>query len=417
MGLSNNLQEVSIIQKFDVIVIGGGSAGIGITASLLKRDSNLRVAIIEPSDKHYYQPAWTLVGGGSFDINKTVKPMLSVIPHKAIWIKLAANGIDPDKKLVILEDASKVLYEQLIVCPGLRLAWEKIEGLQESLGQHGVTSNYRFDLAPYTWALVQKLKTGKAIFTQPSMPIKCAGAPQKAMYLSCDYWLRNKALNNIEVEFNTAGAVLFGVTTYVPSLMEYVKRYQAKLVFNSNLVKVDGPNQIAYFDVKNTSNEVTQVQKYFDFLHVVPPQMPPDFVKQSSLSDSNGWCEVNPATLQHTRYPDVFSLGDVSSSPNAKTAAAARKQIVVVADNLMALRAGKPLTKQYDGYGSCPLTVEKGKVILAEFGYGNKLLPTFPLDSTVPRRSAWFLKATLLPWIYWNCMLKGREWLTRCVNN
>lgn len=145
--------------------------------------------------------------------------------------------------------------------------------------------------------------------------------------------------------------------------------------------------------------------------------MPPDFVKQSSLSDSNGWCEVNLATLQHTRYPDVFSLGDVSSSPNAKTAAAARKQIVVVADNLMALRAGKPLPKQYDGYGSCPLTVEKGKVILAEFGYGNKLLPTFPLDSIVPRRSAWFLKATLLPWIYWNCMLKGREWLTRCVNN
>lgn len=257
MGHSNNLQEVSITQKFDIIVIGGGAAGIGITASLLKRDSQLRVAIIEPSDKHYYQPAWTLVGGGSFDINKTVRPMLSVIPHKAIWIKQAANGIDLDKKLVILEDASKVLYEQLIVCPGLLLAWGKIEGLQESLGQHGVTSNYRFDLAPYTWALVQKLKTGKAIFTQPSMPIKCAGAPQKAMYLSCDYWLRNKALNNIEVEFNTAGAVLFGVTTYVPSLMEYVKRYQAKLVFNSNLVKVDGPNQIAYFDVKNTSNEVT----------------------------------------------------------------------------------------------------------------------------------------------------------------
>lgn len=408
---------MGVTNTFDVVVMGGGAAGIGICASLLKRDSTLIIAIIEPSDKHYYQPAWTLVGGGSFDINKTMRPMSAVMPGKATWIRQAATGFEPVNNLVLLADGNKIVYQQLIVCPGLRLAWERIEGLQETLGQNGVTSNYRFDLAPYTWSLVQKLKAGKALFTQPAMPIKCAGAPQKAMYLSCDHWLRSKVLNNIEVEFNNAGAVLFGVASYVPPLMEYVKRYNAKLAFNSNLVKVDGPKKTAYFDVKDADGVVTQVQKSFDFLHVVPPQTAPDFIKQSTLADSAGWCEVDQATLQHPRYPNIFALGDVCSAPNAKTAAAARKQIVVVADNLMALRARKPLPKKYDGYGSCPLTVEKGKVILAEFGYGGKLLPTFPLDSTVPRRSAWFLKATMLPWIYWNCMLKGREWLTRCVHH
>lgn len=398
---------------YDVVVIGGGSAGIGVTASLLQRRPSLRIAIVEPSSKHYYQPAWTLVGGGAFDVTKTVRSMSEVIPRGAQWIQATASSFDPDSNLVHLTDGRAIGYEQLIVCPGLRLAWERIEGLEETLGKNGVTSNYRFDLASYTWSLVQNLKGGKALFTQPPMPIKCAGAPQKAMYLSCDHWLRNQSLNTTEVEFNSAGGVLFGVADFVPSLMEYVKRYNINLVFNSNLVKVDGANKVAYFDVKDGDGVVTRVGKSFDMLHVAPPQLAPDFISHSLLADAAGWCEVDQKTLRHSRYPNIFSLGDVCSSPNAKTAAAVRKQIVVVAENLLAAKEGRDLATSYDGYGSCPLTVEKGKVILAEFGFGGKLLPTFPLDPTVSRYTAWILKARFLPWLYWNGMLKGREWLAR----
>jgi len=398
---------------FDVVVIGGGTAGIGVTASLLRRRPSLRIAIVEPNDKHYYQPAWTLVGGGVFDVAKTVQAMSRVIPKNAHWIRAAAKRVDPDSNLVQLEDGRSIGYEQLIVCPGLRLAWEQIEGLEEALGKNGVTSNYRYDLAPYTWSLVRDLKGGRALFTQPPMPIKCAGAPQKAMYLSCDQWLRSGRLNDIDVEFNSAAPVLFGVAAFVPPLMEYVKRYEADLVFNSNLVKVDGENRIAYFDIRRTDGEVERITKSFDMLHVAPPQVAPEFVRQSPLADAAGWCEVNHKTLQHPRYPNVFALGDVCSSPNAKTAAAVRKQIVVVADNLLAAKEGREFETHYDGYGSCPLTVERGKVILAEFGFGGKLLPTFRLDPTVPRFLAWVLKARFLPWFYWHGFLKGREWLAR----
>ncbi len=399
--------------SFDIVVIGGGAAGIGVTASLLHRRPALRIAIIEPCDKHYYQPAWTLVGGGAYDIAQTARNMADVIPPKAEWVQAAAIGFEPDNNLVNLADGRSIGYRQLIVCPGIRLAWEKIEGLQETLGKNGVTSNYHFDLAPYTWYLTKNLRSGKALFTQPLMPIKCAGAPQKAMYLSSDYWLRQHTLDDIEVEFNTAGAVLFGVADFVPPLMEYVKRYHAKLAFNSNLVKVDGTNKIASFDIKDSEGNVTRIEKPFDMLHVVPPQVAPDFISKSPLSDASGLCEVNPKTLQHPRYSNIFSLGDVCSSPNAKTAAAARKQIVIVAENLLAAKEGREVSNIYDGYGACPLTVGNGKVILAEFGFGGKLLPTFPLNPTVPSRFAWFLKAKLFPWLYWNGMLKGREWLTR----
>ncbi|UNM17880.1 NAD(P)/FAD-dependent oxidoreductase [Pseudomonas sp. ArH3a] len=397
----------------DIVVIGGGSAGIGLLASLLKRDPHLNITLIEPSEYHCYQPAWTLVGGGAYDVKKTRRPLADVLPNGVTWVQAAVTELLPDEQTLVLDNGQRVTWNNLIVCPGLRLAWEKVEGLQATLGQHGVTSNYSYEHAAYTWQLVQQLKSGKAIFTQPAMPIKCAGAPQKAMYLSCDHWLKQGNLKNIDVEFDLAGAALFGVATFVPPLMKYVEKYNARLAFNSNLIRVDGPARKAWFEVKDAAGNVSVEEKSFDLLHVVPPQVSPDFIRQSPLADAAGWCEVNPHSLQHLRYPHIFGLGDVCGTTNAKTAAAVRKQIVVVAANLLALRKQAPLPLKYDGYGSCPLTVEKGKVVLAEFGYGGKLLPTFPLDPTQARRSMWFLKATLLPWFYWNGMLKGREWLTR----
>ncbi|MFD1559254.1 TIGR01244 family sulfur transferase [Paraburkholderia silviterrae] len=399
-------------KRWDVVVIGGGLAGICVSASLLRRQPGLSIAIIEPNDHHDYQPAWTLVGGGAYDVKKTRRPMASVIPRGATWIRAAAERVEPQADLVRLANGETIAYRQLIVAPGLRLAWERIEGLEATLGKNGVTSNYRYDLAPYTWELVQQMRSGTALFTQPAMPIKCAGAPQKAMYLACDHWLNAGVLGKVNVEFDLAGAVLFGVPTFVPPLMEYVKRYDAKLAFSSNLVAIDGPARRATFEAKDAEGNVTRIEKRFDMIHVVPPQVPPDFIRDSELADAAGWCEVDHATLQHPRWPNVFSLGDVCSAPNAKTGAAARKQAVIVAENLLAARAGEALRYRYDGYGSCPLTVEKGKVVLAEFGYGGKLLPTFPLDPTRARRLMWFLKASVLPRFYWSGMLKGREWFT-----
>lgn len=399
---------------FDIVIVGGGAAGCGVAASLLKRDKTLKIGMIEPSDKHFYQPAWTLVGAGEFDVRKSVRNMADCIPKGVQWLHTSATGFQPEQNTVQTESLGDISYAQLIVAAGLKLNWAGIEGLTETLGKNGVTSNYRVDLAPYTWQLVNELKSGKAIFTQPPMPIKCAGAPQKAMYLSCSHWENIGFIKNIDVDFNTAGAVLFGVKDYVAPLMEYIERYGAKLNLNSTLVAVDGPNKTAWFNVKDAEGNVSKVAKTFDMLHVVPPQTAPDFIKQSSLSNADGWVEVDQHSLQHVRYPNVFGVGDVTSTPNAKTAAAARKQVVIAAENIIALRAGQNFPSRYDGYGSCPLTVEKGKIIMAEFGYGGKLVPTFNWDSTKPRTSAWLLKKYGLPWLYWHLMLKGREWLARC---
>ena len=368
--------------------------------------------MIEPRTAHYYQPGWTLVGGGVFDRAATERPMAEVMPKGVRWLQAAVAAFTPERNEVTLEDGERLGYRTLVVSPGIELHWDGIEGLRDTLGRHGVTSNYLFEMAPYTWELVQGLRGGTALFTQPPMPIKCAGAPQKAMYLSCDHWLRHGVLDRIDVGFCTAAAVLFGVKDYVPALMEYVGRYRARLDFNSNLKAVDGAAQKAWFEVKDADGKVATVERSFDLLHVCPPQRAPGFVRNSPLADAAGWIEVNPETLQHARFGNVFGLGDACSAPNAKTAAAVRKQAPTVAANVLAVLDGQAPRAIYDGYGSCPLTVERGKIVLAEFGYGGKLLPTFPfLDGTKPSRLAWLLKEKLLPPIYFELMLKGREWL------
>jgi sulfide:quinone oxidoreductase len=395
-----------------ILIVGGGAGGIATATSLLKRDRSLDITIIEPSDDHYYQPGWTMVGAGIFSKEDTRRDTLSVWPSGVTRIKGEVEKFEPAKNLVKLSDGSSIKYETLVVACGLKLDWDSIEGLNEALGKNGVTSNYRYDLAPYTWKLVQEMKGKEAIFTQPAMPIKCAGAPQKAMYLSCDHWLRNNKLSDMNVSFCNAGPVLFGCAPYVPPLMEYVKKYGINLDFSHNLVKIDGENKIAWFKVSSENADPQVVERKFDMIHVCPPQCAPDFIKSSPISNEAGWVDVNQETLQHTKFPNIFGIGDVTSTPNAKTAAAVRKQAPIVASNILLVLKGNNPTPQYDGYGSCPLTVEKGKIILAEFGYGGKVMPTFPWDSTKPRRMAWFLKKSILPTVYWSVMLKGREWLT-----
>ncbi len=412
--MTNSNASRETASKHTVVIVGGGAAGISVAASLHRRDSGLDIAIVEPATRHHYQPGWTMVGGGVFRPEVTAKPMAEVMPGFVTWYQQAASSLAPKQNQLVLADGKILGYDALVLAPGLELNWGGIDGLEQALGDNGVTSNYREGLASYTWEMVQSLKGGTALFSQPPMPIKCAGAPQKAMYLSADHWRRQGVLNAMDIQFHNAGGVLFGVPDYVPALQSYIDRYGVDVHFQSNLVAVNGPARTATFRMTDGNGKSQDREQKFDMLHAVPPQRAPALIRESELANEGGWLDLEDDTLRHKGYANVFGLGDASGTGNAKTAAAVRKQAPVVAENLLATLRDQPLTAAYLGYGSCPLTVENGRIVLAEFGYGGVLQPSFPKwlnDGTKATRAAWWLKAKQLPLLYWHGMLKGHEWL------
>ncbi len=395
-----------------ILIVGGGAAGITAAAQLKKARPSLDVAILEPSQDHYYQPGWTLVGGGVFSMDETHRREVDLIPSGVHWIREAAAGFDPEHNTVRTSGGQQLSYDVLIVATGLKLCWDRIEGLPEALGKGGVCSNYSREFAPYTWEAIQAFKGGNAVFTCAPMPIKCPGAPQKIAYLADDVF-KKKCLN-AKVIYATATPGIFGIPAYAAPLREVVKRKGIDARYSHVLTAVRPESKEAVFKI--TEGEATREEVIpYDLLHVTPPMAAPDVVAQSALANEAGFVEVDKFTLQHTRFPNVFSMGDVSGMPNSKTAAAVRGQAPVLTANLLAFLDSKALEAAYDGYSCCPLITGYGKTIMAEFNYNAEPTPSFPLDPTKERWSMWWVKVKLLPSLYWNRMLTGAQHERRFV--
>ncbi len=396
-------------QHHTLLIIGGGAAGVSVANNMRRQNAEIDIAIVEPSEVHYYQPGFTIVGGGAYTLKETTRNEADLIHPTVTWIKDYAETFQPDDNSVSLRSGDTLSYDYLVVCPGLQLDWDKIEGLKETLNKNNVCSNYSAETVEYTWECIQNIKEGTALFTQPPMPIKCAGAPQKIMYLAADRFRKRGTLDKFNIEFLTATPALFGVPFFAKALSKVVADYGIKTHFNHNLVAIDGPAKTATFETTDSEGNKQRITKTFDMIHVTPPQSAPDFIKKSPLANAAGWVDVNPNTLQHNKYANIFGLGDAGSTPNAKTAAAVRKQVPVVVDNILSLKNNKDVQGGYDGYGSCPLTTSLNTVMLAEFSYDGKVTPSFPFLDPRKSRAIWWWggKTTGFPWMYWHLMLKG----------
>ena len=416
--------------NYQVLIIGGGTAGIMVAAQMLKKNKSIKIAIVEPSEKHYYQPAFTLVGAGAFDYKKSIRPTADYIPKGVTWIKDYATKLTPENNTISTENSGDLTYNSLVVAPGLVNNLDGIEGLREGLERGLVCSNY---VDPNkTWELLQKFNGGNAIFTQPTTPIKCGGAPQKTAYLSAHYFKKRGISDKTNVVFATPGSVIFGVKIIADTLMQVIGRYNIHLKTFYAPVKIDCETKTIRFKEVNSGentcvinegnllkekhigNETIEIP--FDFLHLAPPQEAPAFVKNSSLVNAAGWMDVNHNSMQSNKFENVFGLGDVAALPTAKTGAAIRKQVPVVVDNLLKLINNKTADNvSYTGYSSCPLVTGYGEMVLAEFNYKNEFTPDPKLkqmlvfNSNKPHWRLWFLKKYMLPYLYWNKMMKGEN--------
>ena len=392
-----------------VVVVGGGMAGVCVTARLLRAGVD-DVALVEPSSTHYYQPLWTLVGAGEVKVQQTGRSQARVVPRGVRWVQDRAAEIDPDRQIVTCEAGAGIGYEVLVLCPGVELAWDMVPGLAEACTTPYVSTNYTPELAPKTWEMVRRFRGGNALFGAPGSPIKCPGAPQKAAYLSCDYWRRTGRLSAAHVVFATGAPSIFGVPEFAAVLEGVVERYGIEARFGLELVEVDGSTRQATFEVAAPEGRVREVLAY-DVFHTAPPQRAPRFIRDGPFADPSnpfGWIPVDRHTLRHGDYADVFALGDACSAPTSKTGAAIRRQAPVVVANVLDTLAGREPHARYEGYAACPFTTAQGRMLLAEFDYSGAPTPSIPfVDTQRERYDMWLLKKYGLPLFYWKLMLRG----------
>lgn len=404
-------------EHHDVVVIGGGNAGISLAARL-RRYRFRDIAIVEPSDRHLYQPLFSHIGGGTAPADEAVRPQIDVMPKGVHWIKDAAVDISPDTQSVQLASGTVLTYRQLVICPGVRLDWDAVPGLQDAMGTPNVSSNYVFELASKTWDLIRGLRSGTAVFNMPAGVVKCDGATQKIMYLACDYWRQQGVLDDIRVVMVVPTPTVYGVDVVDQELNRKIAEYGVELRCSSEVTAVDGEAQTVTISPVHGSAggpepvaAGTEVLRY-DLLHGVPPQVAPDWLRSSGLTrsgEAGGFVEVDPETLQHRRYQDIWSLGDVAGTKNYKCGASLRKQTMVLAKNLRSVNKGKAPAQKYNHYSATPFTVSRSTVVFAEFDHLHRPKPTLPWRSSMKEHHfAWILERNILPQVYWHLILKGR---------
>ena len=390
-----------------VVVIGGGNGGISVAARLRRRGVD-DIAVIEPSENHFYKPLFSHVAGGTARASVTVRPQADVIPGGVTWIRDAVTSIDPTADEVVLASGRRVGYEQLIVCPGIQKRWDRVEGAEAALRTPGVASHYHYEGAAKLSLLLRDLQQGTVVFTQPADPASCAGASQKPMYQACDYWRARGVLSRIRVVVVVPGDTVYGVSHIDRELDRKIAEYGIELRTRSELVAVD-----AAAGELVISRAGVRERLRFDVVDIVPPQTAPDWVASSPVAgpaDAGGFVDVDPETLRHRRFANVWALGDAAATRNAKSGGALRKQTFVLAANLAAVLRGEQPGKRYDSYTVCPFTVSRRTVVWAEFDDRGDPRPTIPFWKGMYRESrlSWIFDRRILPWVYWNLILPGR---------
>ena len=397
-----------------IVIAGSGLAGLALAHRLRSALDGARITVIDAKRQHNYQPGYTLVATGVWPVGKVIDHNADLMPAGVEWVQDMVAEFDPAANAVVTASGQRIAYDCLIVAVGTHQDWAQIEGMDVSaIGQNGLTSVYpSAEAAVATWAAMETFcrQGGKAVMTLPATALKCAGAPLKMTFMLRDRLAQSGMLERSEVVFHSALGNVFGVKAVNDNVLERWKNLGIGLETHQALKAVDIGARRATF----ASPEGLRTEVPYDFLHAVPPMRAPDAVKQSDLAwkegpmAGGGWLEVDKATLQHRRYPNVFGLGDINGTPRGKTAATVKKSAPLVAQHVLDWLGERPLSGQFDGYTSCPMIVREGSAMLIEFDYEGRLTPSLPMIEPLQESYfAWLMKVRMLKPAYM-AVLKGR---------
>jgi sulfide:quinone oxidoreductase len=396
-----------------IVIIGAGAAGTSLVNRLVDRLEGAQITVIDPRPDHLYQPGLSLVAAGLKPQSYVVSRTEDWLPSGITFVQDAVAEVDPEARTVATEGGETLGYDWLVVAPGLVLDHGAIEGFSlDMVGENGIGSLYAGpEYAARTWQAAGRFteEGGTGIFTRPATEMKCAGAPIKHAFLIDDIARRAGNAGKANILYAAPQSSLFSVPIVHEKIRMVFQDRGFGQMMNRTLTAIDAGAKRATFATETGTEEVD-----YDYIHIIPPQRAPEFVRQSGLSwadrwTDQGWVECDMKTLRHLRYPEIFALGDVAGVPKGKTAASVKWQVPVVEDHIIAGIEGRESDATYNGYTSCPMITRVGRAMLVEFDYNNNLTPSFP-GLIAPLEElwiSWLMKEVALKATY-NAMLRGR---------
>ncbi|WP_231848080.1 NAD(P)/FAD-dependent oxidoreductase [Microbacterium testaceum] len=390
-----------------IVVIGGGNAGLSV-AGRLHRAGLADITVIEPRTLHVFAPLQSHIAGGAARASEAARAQADVIPPGVRWLRDEVFTVDADTRRVHLVSGGRIDYDQLVICAGMRMAWEQVPGLPEAMDADSGISNYDYALAAKASTVLRDLRSGTVVFTQPPEPASCGAAAQKPMYLACDWWRAIGVRDDIRVMFVCPDPVPFGIPAIDRELQRKLDEYGIEVRYSRDLRSVDAETRTLTIGRGDASETLE-----YDVLHAVPPQRAPEWIAGSGLAasdDPHGFVDVDPETLQHVRHPEIWAVGDAAAVATRRSGGAIRQQAKALVKNLRATLAGRTPPQKYNGYSVVPFTVSRGTVVFAEFDRWGHLQPTVPFWRTLyrERRLSWIADRRVLPWVYWHLILRGR---------
>jgi len=390
--------------SFDVLIIGGGNAGLSVAARLLRRGV-VSVGVVEPLAVHTYRPLLSYVGGGQASRSSAERTQESVTPDGCTWVQDSAVGVDAESQTVRCRGGRVYRYTDVVLAPGLVPDEDELDDVFTAVDTDAVASNY-LDHAEKTWQLVESMSAGHAVFTVPRPPVSCTGTTLKPLFLAAAYWSRMGRLDDIDITLVVDRPDLLGVAEIDDRLRGYLDEIGVQVLSNATVTGVHASERKLAVRV---GDDVEQKLPY-DLLHLVPPFRAPRWIEASGLADNaaHGVVDIDPKTFRHRVHANVWSLGDAANVDTDPSGGAIRRQSAILVDNLLAARHGGPF-KEYDGYTVAPIATDANQLMFGEFDRTGltSSLPSF-LDPLKPRRWAWAFDRYGLPQMYWNLILKGR---------
>lgn len=391
---------------FDVLIIGGGNAGLSAAARLLRRGVT-DVAVIESQSVHTYRPLLSYVGSGQASMRSAERTQRSVTPQGCTWIRDSALAVDADTKTVRCASGKVYRYRDLILGNGLVPDHDALAGIDAALETPAVASNY-LNHAEKTWALVQSMPAGgRAVFTVPRPPVSCTGTTLKPLFLAAAHWKQAGRLADVDITLVIDREGFLGVPDLDDRLRGHLDDLDVRVMHETAVTALDpGRRRLSV----QPSNGATQ-QLSYDMLHLVPPFCGPGWVALSGLAvpAGHGLVDVDARTFRHRSFPDIWAAGDGAAVDTDPSGGALRRQIAILVDNLLAARAGGRFA-EYDGYTVAPIATSAHELIAGEFDRTGAIASSLPrfVDSLKPRRTAWVFDRYGLPQIYWRRILRGR---------